>query len=284
MCNTGDDFQHLGLTICPDIDSVLYKLAGKNDIARGWGLAGESWTVMQALKNIGGEAWFQLGDLDLATHLHRAHLLQQGLSLTEVTRRLADGLNVVHNVWPMSDDPVRTMVGTERGELPFQHYFVREQCRPAVTGFRFEGIHQARPQPKMMELLAGRDLDAVVILPSNPFVSVDPILQLPGVRTALAKCAAPVIAVSPIVGGQAIKGPAAKMMQELHVPVSARGVALYYGDLLDGMVIDLQDEPSAAQIEARGAQVRVGQTVMNSAEDRRMLADLVLSFAEDLAT
>ena len=282
-CNTGDDFEHLGLTICPDIDSVLYRLAGRNDMERGWGLAGESWVVMGALKTIGGEAWFQLGDLDLATHLHRTHLLRQGRTLTEVTRELATALDIAHAVWPMSDDPVRTIVQCAAGQLPFQHYFVREQCRPAVTGFHFEGIDAARPHPGMMHMLSGGSVEAVIICPSNPFVSVDPILNLPGVRAALKQCGAPVIAVSPIVGGQAIKGPAAKMMKELDMPVSAAAVAAYYGDLLQGMVIDKVDAAQAAAIEATGTPVRVAQTVMNSAADRCMLADFVMSFAQSLA-
>ena len=282
VCNTGDDFEHLGLTICPDIDSVLYKLAGKNDIERGWGLAGESWTVMGALKKIGGEAWFNLGDLDLATHLHRTHLLRQGRSLTDVTRELATSLGIAHAVWPMSDDPVRTIVKCDGGELPFQHYFVREQCRPAVTGFRFDGIDSARPHAGMMHMLESRSVEAIVICPSNPFVSVDPILNLPGVRAALKHCGAPIVAVSPIVGGQAIKGPAAKMMRELDMPASAEAIARYYGDLLDGMVIDQLDAAQAPAIEALGTPVRVAQTVMNSGEDRCMLADIVLSFAGSL--
>lgn len=283
VCNTGDDFEHLGLTICPDIDSVLYRLGGRNDPERGWGLAGESWTVMAALKAIGGEAWFQLGDLDLATHLHRTHLLRRGRTLTEVTRELAAALDIAHAVWPMSDDPVRTIVQCTAGQLPFQHYFVREQCRPAVTGFRFEGIGEARPHPGMMHMLSGTSVEAVIICPSNPFVSVDPILNLPGVRAALKRCGAPVIAVSPIVGGQAIKGPAAKMMQELDMPVSAAAVAAYYGDLLQGMVIDEVDASQAAAIEAAGTPVRVTQTVMNSEADRCMLADVVMSFAASMS-
>ncbi|HXC39083.1 MAG TPA: 2-phospho-L-lactate transferase [Burkholderiales bacterium] len=282
VCNTGDDFEHLGLTICPDIDSVLYKLAGRNDTLRGWGLANESWTVMGALKQLGGEAWFNLGDLDLATHLHRTHLLRQGRTLSEVTAELARAHGVQCTVWPMSDDPVRTLVRTSGGELSFQHYFVREQCRPEVSGFRFDGIDRARPQPAMMELLGG-EVQAIVICPSNPFVSVDPILKLPGVRAALKASGAPIVAVSPIIGGQAVKGPAAKMMAELRVPVNARGVAAYYGNLLDGMVIDQQDASLANAVAATGVQVEVAQTVMNSIQDSCMLADTVLNFARKIA-
>ena len=281
VCNTGYDFEHLGLTICPDIDSVLYKLAGRNDTVRGWGLANESWTVMGALKQLGGEAWFNLGDLDLATHLHRTHLLRQGRSLSEVTAELARARGVAPTVWPMSDDPVRTLVRTAGGELSFQHYFVREQCRPAVSGFRFDGIDKARPQSAMMELLAG-EVEAIVICPSNPFVSVDPILKLPGVRAALKASGAPIVAVSPIIGGQAVKGPAAKMMAELRVPVNAPGVAAYYGNLLDGMVIDQQDAALADAVAAAGVRVEVAQTIMNSVQDSCMLAETVLNFARKI--
>jgi LPPG:FO 2-phospho-L-lactate transferase len=285
VCNTGDDFEHLGLTICPDIDSVLYKLAGKNDLGRGWGLAGESWTVMGTLKQLGGEAWFNLGDLDLATHLFRTHLLRRGKTLSEVTAALARAQGVPHTVWAMSDDPVPTVVRTADGELSFQHYFVREQCRPAVSGFRFAGIDKARPQPAMMALLAGgaETVRAVVICPSNPFVSVDPILELPGVRAALKASGAPIIAVSPIVGGQAIKGPAAKMMAELHMPVTAQAVAAHYGDLLHGMVIDRQDAALAPAITATGVRVEVAQTLMNGVQDSCMLADCVLDFAKKIS-
>ncbi|MDJ0876963.1 MAG: 2-phospho-L-lactate transferase [Halieaceae bacterium] len=281
VANTADDFEHLGFYIAPDLDTVMYTLAGINDSERGWGLAGESWQCLDALDRLGGERWFQLGDRDLATHILRSSLLREGLSLTEVTARLCDALQVAVTLLPMSDDPVRTLVDCEDGELPFQHYFVREQCRPAVRGFRFEGQQLARPQAQFMELLADPELGLVVICPSNPFVSVDPILGLPAVRDALASCAAPVYAVSPIVGDRALKGPAAKMMAELGLPVSAASVAAHYRGLVDTFVMDDSDATLAGTIDEPGMQVMTAPTVMKSLEDREQLARVLLSHAED---
>jgi len=279
VCNTGDDFEHLGLPICPDLDTVMYTLAGRANPEQGWGLEGETWRTLGALERLGGETWFRLGDLDLATHLHRGKRLREGASVTAVTGELCAALGVAHAVWPMSDDPVRTMVRSGASELAFQHYFVREQCRPAISGFRFEGLERARPQPRLVDALAAERVEAVVICPSNPFVSVDPILNLPGLRGMLHACGAPVIAVSPIVAGHALKGPAAKMMAELGLPVSALEVARHYGDLLDGFVLDQLDADQAAAVEALGVRVEVAQTVMKSAQDRTALADGVLGFA-----
>ncbi|GIX32014.1 MAG: LPPG--FO 2-phospho-L-lactate transferase [Porticoccaceae bacterium] len=219
VCNTGDDFVHLGLPICPDLDTVLYTLAGCADPERGWGVAGESWRVLERLGALGGPTWFRLGDLDLATHLRRAELLASGATLSEATAALARALGVAVAVLPMSDDPVATLVDTDEGTLPFQHYFVARRCEPRVGGFRFAGIDAARPQPRFLALLEDPTLAAVILCPSNPFVSLDPILALPGVRARLAACPAPVVAVSPIVGGRALKGPAAKMLAELGLPV-----------------------------------------------------------------
>lgn len=282
VCNTGDDFEHYGLPICPDLDTVMYTLSGRNNAEQGWGLAGESWRTIDALAQLGGETWFRLGDLDFATHLQRGALLRSGLSLSDATRELCARFGIEHPVWPMSDDAVRTRVATDGGELNFQHYFVREQCRPAVRGFRFDGIERARPQPQFNALLRSPALAATVICPSNPFVSVDPILQLPGVRAALRAALAPVIAVSPIVGGAAIKGPAAKMFAELELPSSALAVAEHYGDLLDGFVIDAVDAAYGPAIERLGIAVLTTQTVMKSLDDRIALADDVLRFAASL--
>jgi LPPG:FO 2-phospho-L-lactate transferase len=283
VCNTGDDFYHYGLPICPDLDTVMYTLAGRNNTEQGWGLAGESWRTLDALAQLGGEDWFRLGDLDIATHLQRGELLRRGFTLSAATAELCRHFNIAYTILPMSDDPVSTIVATENGELSFQHYFVREQCKPAVRGFSFRGIEAARPQQQFIDLLHSAELDAVIICPSNPFVSIDPILQLPGVDAALIDVAAPVIAVSPIVGGVALKGPAAKMMSELNMPTNALAVAEYYGDLLDGIVIDNRDAEFAAAIEALGLAVHVTQTVMNTLDDRRQLADDVLLFAARLA-
>jgi len=282
VANTADDFEHLGLSISPDLDTVMYTLVGLNDTEKGWGLAGESWNGLAALERLGGDTWFQLGDQDLATHLMRTQALAQGESLTEVTALLSQRLNAGVKLLPMSDDPVRTMIETASGELSFQHYFVRDRCAPAVSGFRFEGIETAKAQTEFLQLLQGDELAAVVVCPSNPFVSVEPMLSLPGVRAALKQSRAPVVAVSPIVAGMAIKGPAAKMMQELSMPASAQAVADYYGDLLDGFVIDESDAFQAEAIEALGIKTLVTPTIMNDLGDRIDLAQQVVKFSASL--
>ncbi len=283
VCNTGDDFQHLGLTICPDLDTVTYTLAGRNNTHQGWGLADESWQVMAALKDLGGPDWFNLGDRDLATHLYRSELLSRGLPLSAVSAKLCAALGVAPRVLPMSDDRVSTRVLTDSGELSFQHYFVREQCRPRVLGFRFVGSDSARPHPDLVRLLTAPDLGAVVLCPSNPYVSIDPILSLPGVRALLRNCPAPVIAVSPIVGGRALKGPAAKMMGELGVDCSALAVAEYYRDIVDGFVLDTLDGEHVSAVADLGLVAVVANTVMVSLDDRLQLARAVLALAGQLA-
>lgn len=279
--NTGDDFEHLGLSICPDIDSVLYALAGINDTVRGWGVADETWSFMAQLEKLGGETWFQLGDRDLALHVERTRLLQQGKALSAVTAQLARRLGIACQVLPMSDDPVRTLVHTEQGVLPFQQYFVREQCQPRVSGFGFAGADAAQPLPALLELLRSDALRAVVVCPSNPFVSIGPLLAIPELRDALQASSAPVIAVSPIIGGRALKGPAAKMMAELDLPVSSAAVAAHYGKLLDGFVMDQQDADEASLINT--VPVQMAQTVMKTAVDREQLARDVLLFADALS-
>jgi LPPG:FO 2-phospho-L-lactate transferase len=283
VCNTGDDFEHLGLTICPDLDTVMYTLAGRANPQQGWGLADESWRAIEALGALGGETWFRLGDLDLATHLQRAARLREGATLTQVTRELCNALGVAHPVWPMSDDPVRTMVRSGDVELAFQHYFVRDRCEPPVSGFRFAGIESARVQRDFADALRPGLAAAIVVCPSNPFVSVDPILSLPSLRGLLCAAQAPIVGVSPIVGGKALKGPAAKMMRELGMPASALAVARHYEGLLHGLVIDVLDADQAQAIEALGMRVQISQTVMNSPEDKSKLAADVLRFARNLA-
>ena len=282
IANTADDFEHLGLTISPDLDTVMYTLAGRNNLAQGWGLADESWQAMEMLKTYGAPTWFQLGDKDIATHLVRRQMLADGKTLSEVTEHLCGQLGIAHSLLPMSDDVVRTWVATENGDLPFQTYFVRERCQPAVRGFRFEGIATARPQPQFMTQLNDPLLSTILICPSNPFVSIGPILALAGVRNAMRNSAAPVIAISPIVAGAAIKGPTAKMMVEMKMPVSALGVAEHYGDLLDGYVIDEADADQAKDIERMGIAVHVTRTIMHSLQDRLDLARTTLEFATRL--
>ncbi len=279
VANTADDFEHLGLPISPDLDTVMYTLAELNNRELGWGLEGESWHCMSALERLGGENWFRLGDRDLATHIQRSVLFKEGCSLTEATAYLCNRVGVKHPVLPMSDDAVRTMLITDQGELAFQHYFVREQCKPVVKGFRFSGIDQANPSEEFLASLHDPALAAVVICPSNPFVSVEPIISLRGVRETLQQISAPVIAVSPIVKGEAIKGPTAKMMAELSMPTNAYGVAQYYADWIDGFVLDEQDADSRAQIVDLGLQVTTHNTVMRSLQDRMDLAEVVIDFA-----
>jgi LPPG:FO 2-phospho-L-lactate transferase len=276
--NTGDDFEHLGLTICPDIDSVVYALAGLNDESRGWGIAEESWRAMERLGALGEATWFNLGDRDLAMHIARSWRLRAGESLSEVTARLCHSQGIGCAVVPMSDAPVRTQVETEQGWLDFQHWFVREQCRPEVSGIRFAGL-PASPSPGLHEALARPDLAAIVICPSNPFVSVDPILALDGLRGALAERRVPLVAVSPLVGGQAIKGPLAKMLAERGMDCNNLIIADHYSGLLDHLLIDRADAADAREVRARGVAVTVTATVMRTAEDRAGLAREALSAA-----
>ena len=282
IVNTGDDFEHLGLMICPDLDTLTYTLAGLNNTETGWGRAGETWTFMTSLRALGGESWFQLGDGDLAIHVERTRRLAAGEPLSRVTAELTARLGIEFSVIPMSDEPVRTFVETAAGALAFQHYFVRDQCAPEVTGFEFRGAKTATPSPMALGALADPALDAVVICPSNPFISIDPILAVPGLRGAIEDAAAPVIAVSPIVGGKAIKGPTAKMMLELGVTQSAASVARHYDGLIDGFVLDSEDAASGDEIRALGLDVLTTNTVMQSLEDRVSLAANVLEFATKL--
>jgi LPPG:FO 2-phospho-L-lactate transferase len=276
VVNTGDDFEHLGLAISPDIDTVAYTLAGLANRELGWGRADETWSCMETLAQIGGETWFRLGDRDLALHIERTRRLRAGESLSAVTADLCARLGVGPRVIPMSDDPVRTRLLTDSGWLDFQEYFVRNRCEPVVRELRFHGAETAKPHPTFMAALADPALEAVVICPSNPFISVEPILAVPGVRDALAACAAPVIAVSPIIAGRAVKGPTAKMMTELGLDPTAGTVAQRYNDLLDGYVIDHADMAEVVSIDAR---VTLAQTLMTTMEDREALAQSVLDAA-----
>ncbi len=278
VANTGDDFDHYRLRICPDIDTVLYTLGSVADKDRGWGREDESWQFMAAFRELGGEDWFNLGDRDLALHVLRTDLLSKGESLSEVTAKIACRLGIEAQVLPMSDQSVSTIVDTVDGRLAFQHYFVRERCLPEVTGFTFEGLDEARPNPALIQMLDDNP-SAVIIAPSNPFVSIDPILSVPGLRDRLRNCGAPIVAVSPIVGGQAIKGPAAKIMNELGIGSSAIEIARHYAGFIDGLVIDNVDSEEKSDIEALGVKVKIAQTIMTSIEDRIALANCALDFA-----
>jgi LPPG:FO 2-phospho-L-lactate transferase len=274
VANTGDDFEHLGLAISPDIDTLLYTLAGLDNPELGWGRRDETWTFMKALGSLGGETWFNLGDGDLATHVERTRRLAAGESLSQITEDFRRRLGIGARLVPMSDDRVHTRLLTAEGWLDFQDYFVRQHCAPVVRDIAFAGAAEARPQADFLAALGDDNLRAVVICPSNPFISIDPILCVPGVREALHCCAAPVIAVSPIIGGKAVKGPTAKMMAELGLPVDAAAVARHYGDILDLYVADETDEVADLDVP-----VRLTQTLMMSLEDREALARAVLEAA-----
>lgn len=279
IVNTGDDFRHLGLHVAPDLDSVVYALAGLSDPVRGWGRRDETWTFMAALKGLGGETWFQLGDGDLAMHVERSRLLAQGATLSAATAQLCRALDIAVRVLPMSDDAVRTRVLTAEGWLEFQEYFVRRQCQPVVREFMFAGAELARAQPQALAALQRDDLRAVIICPSNPFVSVEPILAVPGIHAAILKCAAPVVAVTPIIGGKAIKGPLPKMMAELGLEVSGAAVARRYVGIIDGFIID-RDDPIPDPLP--GITFISAATLMNSTEDRVRLAHAALQAADTL--
>jgi LPPG:FO 2-phospho-L-lactate transferase len=283
VVNTGDDFTHLGFPVSPDIDTLVYTLSGTCNTETGWGRKDESWQFMQALKEIGGETWFALGDKDLAMHVRRRQLLGEGLTISEVTASLAELLGILHKIIPMSNDPIHTRVLTDDGRMDFQRYFVREKCKPVVTGFEFEGAKLAHINPDITELITSSTLGGIILCPSNPYVSIDPILSVPGMRDQLAACQVPVIAVSPVVGGAAIKGPTVKMMQELGVQNTADSVASHYADFLDGFVLDIKDRELASVVETHGLATTVTQTVMKTLQDRINLGRTCLDFIDQLA-
>ena len=273
VANTGDDFEHLGLSISPDIDTLTYTLACLDNRTLGWGRHDETWSCMETLATLGGETWFRLGDRDLALHLERTQALRGGETLTAVTRRLAGRLGVGATLLPMSDDPVRTRIRTDAGWLDFQHWFVREQCGPLVREVAFSGAAEAHANPALLAALAEKPR-AIIICPSNPLISVEPILALPGLRGAIALSGAPVIAVSPIIAGQAVKGPTAKMFAELGITPSAAAVAQRYGALLTDYVMEPADDATGIP-----AKVHRAPTLMRSLEDKVALARRVLALA-----
>ena len=279
IANPGDDFEHLGLTICPDLDTLLYTLSGMANPELGWGRRDETWTFMAALEKLGGETWFRLGDGDLATHVERSRRLAAGETLPIIMDDLRRRLGIAARLLPASDDKVRTRLYTDRGWLDFQDYFVRLRCEPSVRRLEFAGSETARPNLDFLAALADPKLWAVVICPSNPFISIDPILAVPGVRQALRDCRAPVVAVSPIIGGKAVKGPAAKMMEELGLPVDAAAVAGHYRDFLDAYIADEVDRDAVAGLDLPVALTR---TLMITLDDREALARAVLDTADRL--
>jgi LPPG:FO 2-phospho-L-lactate transferase len=280
VVNTADDFDLWGLHICPDLDTVMYTLAGISNPETGWGIAGESFEALNMVESYGEETWFKLGDRDLATHILRTSRMGSGETLTEVTAGLSGVLGVDSAVLPMSDDPVSTVLETPEGRLEFQEYFVRRGQRDEVLAVELRGIQDAGPTERVLAAISGAH--AIVLCPSNPVVSIGPILALPGMKEALASSSAPKVAVSPIVGGRALKGPADRMLASLGHEVSATGVARMYAGLVDGMVVDRTDEGEQAGIETLGMRVLVTQSVMRDAEDRARLASETLEFSVGL--
>ncbi len=295
IVNIGDDFEHSGLRICPDLDTVCYTLAGLANITTGWGRADETWNVFEGIKKLGGPTWFRLGDNDLSTHLERTRRLREGQSLSQITREFCKVWGIRLTVLPATDDFTPTWVYTDIGDLPFQEYFVYHQCQPRVRGFRFEGVDRAHPAAGVLEAI--RTAGLVVICPSNPWVSIDPVLAIPGVRDAVVSDPLrqeqsgkkgrgsgqkAVLAVSPIIGGKTVKGPAAKMYAELGIQPSALAVAHHYGSLLDGFVLDHMDNDQAAEVNALHVHTLVTATLMTSADERRRLAQEVLDFGSSL--
>ena len=280
IVNTGDDFEHLGLAISPDIDTTLYTLAGVANPETGWGRRDETWSFMGALAELGGPTWFKLGDRDLATHVERTRRLGAGEALTSITAHLAHRLGVSAHVLPMTDDPVRTVVESDAGTLAFQEYYVRDRCRPVVRSLRYEGAGAARMTAQVEAALSAATLAGVILCPSNPWLSIDPILAVPGMRAALRASGAPVIAVSPIVGGRAVKGPTAKIMAELGLAPDVGSVARHEGDLLDALVVDAADGELAQGLPV---ETSVTNTLMQTVDDKIALARHCLALCERLA-
>lgn len=275
VVNTGDDLTWWGLHVSPDLDSILYALAGQLSRDRGWGYDGDTFRCLDRMRTLGADGWFQLGDLDLATHLRRTQLLSSGKTLTEATAEICRAMGVKVRLLPMSDDPVQTIVHTPAGDLTFQEYFVRERWKPTVTGVKFQGAEQTSTAPGVLQSIIHSDL--VLIAPSNPVTSIGPILAVPGVRDALRCSTAQVIAVSPIVGGSAVTGPAGDMLKMRGFAVSPAGIAECYRDFIDVLIADTQDEPNRPQIEAAEVHAVFTDTIMKSNDDKIALAKFALA-------
>lgn len=288
LVNTGDDFTHLGLRICPDLDTVLYTLAGVVNTTQGWGRADESFGFMDELRRQGGPDWFLLGDRDLVLHVERTRRLAAGETLTQIMADLANRFGVATRLVPMTDAPVATLLDTSAGQLEFQHYFVRLRTLPEVQRLHYAGAAQARPSEDLLTLLRSRALEAIILCPSNPYLSIDPILAVPGIRAALRAAAVPIVAVSPLVGGRAVKGPTAKIMQELGIETSSLAIARHYAGLIDGLLVDESDTSAALagsvaeEFSKLGIVVGTARTLMRTLDDRQRLAEAALDFARRL--
>jgi LPPG:FO 2-phospho-L-lactate transferase len=274
VVNTGDDLEWWGLHVSPDLDSIMYVLAGMLSRDRGWGVDGDTFACVEAMRRMGAPAWFNIGDRDLATHLARTQMLRSGRTLTQATAAIAAALGAQSRILPMSDARMETRVGTPDGELSFQEYFVREHFRPEVRGVRFVGAEQATPAPGV--LAAVSSAEAVLLAPSNPITSIGPILAVPGIREALRETEAPVAAISPIVGGAAVSGPAAALMNSQGLPVSIAGVAQAYADFLDLLIVDERDAEAAQALRKSGLRVHCAHIIMKTPEDKAALAATVL--------
>lgn len=278
IVNTGDDFEYLGLYICPDLDTVTYTLANLANPETGWGIFGDTYNCLESLEKLGDDPWFRLGDHDLATHFFRTRLLQSGERLTTITQKICQRLGIKHLILPMCDTPCRTVVSTVKGEMDFQTYFVRYEWKPKIKGFRWEGLENASPSPEVIASL--EDADLIIFCPSNPFVSIDPILQLPDVKKIIRTKTT--IAVSPIIGGQVVKGPAAKMFRELGIPASALSVAKHYQGLLSGFILDIVDTNLLEKVNALGMKTISMPTVMKGYIERVAVANNVIQFGTHL--
>ena len=274
VVNTGDDFRHLGLHISPDIDTVLYTLSGRANVVQGWGRENETWSFLDAVRSLGGPEWFRLGDGDLALHVLRSDKLARGHALTEITAAFACAWGLKASVLPMSDDPVATQLDTDCGRLEFQRYFVEQQCQPKVHAIRFAGAEKARAAPGVVDAIASAD--AVFIAPSNPYLSIDPILAVSEIALAMRRTGAPVVAISPLVAGRAVKGPTTKLMAELGIETNNDSIAAHYADTIDAMLHDVHDAPPG-DIPARAV-----DTLMHSLDDRIRVARDAVLFAKFL--
>jgi LPPG:FO 2-phospho-L-lactate transferase len=279
IVNTGDDFEHLGLHISPDIDTVLYTLGGVADPERGWGRADETWNFMTELDMFRGETWFRLGDRDLAMHVLRTAWLRGGKSLSDFTNLSARALGIFAKILPMTDDPVRTILETVEGDLAFQDYFVRRRCEPTLKRIRFDEASEAKPSAEAINALSGPDVRAIVLCPSNPYLSIDPILSVPGILRAIKNVTVPVVAVSPIIGGDAVKGPTAKIMRELGHAVNTQTISTHYRDLIDALVIDESDARDVADVSMP---LMATRTKMEDLADRMRLAREVITYSDGL--
>jgi len=276
VVNTGDDFEHIGLRICPDLDTALYTLSGLEHPGQGWGRRDETWTLMRVLESLGEETWFKLGDADTALHVLRTHRLRGGESLSSVIHDFKSHLGITASILPMTDSPVATMIDTDDGELTFQEYFVKRRCQPRTRAIRFAGAAGALTTAQVHAALRADELEAIVLCPSNPYLSIDPLLAIPDLRAALERRRVPLVAVSPLIGGHAVKGPTAKIMAELGIASSAEAIAEHYRGLIDALVVDTADAGAASRIPVP---VFHTPTLMQSVEDRVRLAHFVLECA-----